>query len=75
MDYKIIFAPALGLKPEFEKLYQNQAEAEIALEAISLYTLMLHENGLMRDYTNFGVVARRDAEDGWVEVDGDGNEI
>ena len=70
MDYKIIFAPCLGCSAAFEKEYGSLEEAETAMTAISLYTLMLHECSLMPDRANCGMVLKR--EDGlWLEVDDD----
>ena len=75
MDYKCVFIPSInGPEVEFVQEYNTAIEAETALNAIANYTLLLHGAGLMPDYSNTGMVFRRDGED-WIEIDGDGNEI
>ena len=73
--YKVLFVPALGSEAQFEKEYETQKEAETALEAVSLYTLMLHECSFMDDHSNCGMVLTLDALGDWVEIDDDGDEI
>jgi len=75
MDYKIIFVPKLGEEFSFEKEYETREEAEQAMVAISLYTLMLHECSLMPDYSNTGCVFKKDGLGFWIEIDEDGFEI
>jgi hypothetical protein len=75
MEYKVVFYPVLKLtaKP-FEQSYETSAAAEIALDAISNYTLDLHEKNLMPDHSNTGLVMKLvDGE--WIEIDADEDEI
>lgn len=75
MDYKCVFIPVInGTGCEFEQEYHTSEEAETALNAIANYTLFLHETRLMPDYSNVGMVMRKDGDD-WIEIDGDGNEF
>jgi hypothetical protein len=74
MDYKILFIPAMGREEQFEKEYETHQQAEIALDAIANYTLLLHDHDLMADYSNCGMVLERVGDD-WIEIDGDGNEL
>ena len=77
MNYKVEFNPALEMLRAyivFERGYPTHQEAEAALNAIADYTLLLHEQGLMPDYSNCGMVMEKRGDD-WIEIDGDGNEI
>ena len=74
MDYRIRFIPKILDPGVFEKEYDTLAEAETALEAVAQYTLALHELSLMPDYSNYGMVQRKDGDE-WVEIDGDGELI
>lgn len=75
MNYKVLFVPSLDDQDQFEKEYEAQKEAEIALDVIANYTTMLHESGFMQDHANFGMVMMKDEDGDWVEIDGDGEEI
>lgn len=75
MDYKVLFIPAIGDKAEFEKEYETAKEAETALVAISLYTLLLHECSYMPDYSNAGMALKKDEDGDWIEIDEDELEI
>ena len=75
MNYKVLFIPRFGDQSQFEKEFKTQAEAETALSSIAEYTLMLHECSLMPDYSNTGMVLKKDGEGDWIEIDGDGEEI
>jgi len=75
MDYKVLFMPKLGDQAQFEKEFETQPEAEAALVIIAEYTLLLHECSFMPDYSNAGMVLKKDADGDWVEIDGDGEEI
>ena len=69
MKYKIEFVPYIGrLNIKFKKEYETQLEA--ALDAIGLYTLMLHDSELMYDYSNYGIIFRLDTDGEWIEIDG-----
>ena len=74
MDYRIVFVPEIPGSGRFMKEYETQEEAETALEAVALYTLALHDLSLMPDYSNYGMVQRKDGDE-WVEIDGDGELI
>lgn len=74
MDYKAVFIPAVGQDAVFEQEFKTSEEAEAAIMAIANYTLFLHEVSLMPDYSNCGMVMKRDGDD-WIEIDGDVEEI
>lgn len=74
MDYKAVFIPAVGQDGVFEREFATHEEAEAAMTSIADYTLFLHECSLMPDYSNTGMVMKRDGDD-WIEIDGDGEEI
>ena len=68
--YKLEFNPKIGLAKQFVRGFETHAEAEAALSIIADYTLFLHDNLLMNDFSNVGCIYR--LEDGdWIEVDGD----
>ena len=73
-DFKVCFMPHIGETFLFEKEYETRQEAEVVLNAIADYTLMLHDCSLMPDYSNIGSVLQR-TSDGWFDIDADGNEI
>ena len=72
--YQVWFNPCFGSDGVFEKEFETQQEAELALEVIADYTLMLHECSLMEDHSNCGMVLGWDGDE-WIEIDGDGNEL
>ncbi|MCK5607384.1 hypothetical protein KAR91_36205 [Candidatus Pacearchaeota archaeon] len=74
MVYKAVFIPRVGQERAFEQEFVTLEEAEAAMTAIANYTLFLHEVFLMPDYSNCGMVLRKDGDD-WIEVDGEGEEI
>jgi len=68
--FKVLFIPKFfGAMDQFEKEFETQAEAEAALIAIAEYTLMLHECSLMPDFSNTGMVLKKDNEGDWVEIE------
>lgn len=73
--FKVMFIPELKCGAQFEKEYSTMEEAEAALEVVAQYTKMLHECSLMPDYSNVGMVLKRDENGHWIEIDADGNEI
>jgi hypothetical protein len=75
MDFKIVFIPKVGETFTFEKEYPTQEQAESAMTAIADYTLMLHDCSLMSDWSNCGMVFKKNGCSEWVEIDGDGEEI
>lgn len=74
MDYKAVFIPVVGQDAVFEQEFKTSEEAEAAMMAIANYTLFLNEVSLMPDYSNCGMLMKRDGDD-WMEIDGDGEEI
>jgi len=74
MDFKIVFIPAVGNVVGFEKEYETLKDAVLALDAIANYTLFLHGKGVMYDFTNCGMIFKKDGGD-WVEIDDDGNYV
>ena len=59
--YTIKFHPMLGSigtdeHAVFEKEYSTLKEAVTALDAIAEYTLMLHDNGFMNDWSNLAEI-------------------
>lgn len=76
MNYKTVFNPGIETNAgNFEQEFATHAEAEAALDAVANYTLMLHEHGLMPDFSNYGMVMRKDDEGEWIEIDGDDEEL
>jgi hypothetical protein len=75
MDYKIIFIPKISDTFTFEREYETQEQAEAAMTAIADYTLMLHECSIMPDYSNCGMVYRKNGRSEWVEIGEDGEEL
>ena len=72
MNYKVSFIPAaFESKAQYEQECETQEEAEVILNAIANYTLLLHEHNLMPDHSNCGMVLKRDNDD-WIEIDSDG---
>lgn len=75
MNYKVIFIPAYGQEAKFEQQCKTIEEAEAILNAIGNYTLLLHECSFMEDFSNAGMVCKKDKDGEWVEIDEDENEI
>lgn len=74
--YKVVFEPNTDTLRSlaFEKTCLNLCQAESVLSAISDYTLFLHDEKMMPDHSNVGMVMQLiDGE--WIEIDGDGNII
>ena len=72
MDYKLEFTPKLGLASTFQRRFDTHEEAEAALNAIADYTLFLHSNLLMGDFSNVGCIYKL-VDGDWLEIDDDGN--
>lgn len=71
-NFKVFFIPHLGWEEGegiFEKECETHTEAELVLNTIADYTLMLHDCSIMPDYSNMGWISRKDGG-GWVEIDG-----
>ena len=69
MKYKAMFVPYAGKAGQWEQEFNTIEEAEAALLAVSLYTLVLHELSIMPDYSNYGMVLVLDDDGDWIEVD------
>ena len=74
MNYMVEFIPAVGTVKGFEKECETLKDAVLVLDGIANYTLFLHDNKVMHDYTNCGMIYKK-VDDEWVEIDDDGNEI
>jgi len=74
-NFKIEFMPQVdtGLF-SFESEYETIIQAVAVLNAIANYTLFLHECSLMPDYSNVGMLFKRDGSN-WIEIGDDGIEI
>ena len=76
MDYKVIFIPRFGEDGgQCEQECNTVTEAESVLKAIANYTLLLHECSLMGDFSNCGMIVKKDVDGEWFEIDEDENEI
>lgn len=70
--YRAVFVPAIENSNigEFTMEFDTPEQAQAALDAIARYTLFLHRNELMVDYSNTGSV--EEFVDGeWEELDED----
>ena len=56
MEYKMVFTPNIAGPTVFEQEFETLQEANAALDAIANYTLMLHDEDFMPDYSNYGTV-------------------
>jgi len=74
MDYKVGFIPAVGWSISFERECETLKDAVLVLEGIANYTLFLHRQKIMPDFTNCGMIYKK-VGDEWIELDDDGNEI
>ena len=72
MNYQVVFTNLIGggILKSFRQEFSSPEEAEQALDLIANYTLFLHENALMPDYSNMGIVLKREGDE-WVEIDTD----
>jgi len=55
-NYRVIFFPRLGVESEFVKECKSMDEAILITEAIGDYTLFLHEQRFMTDFSNYAVI-------------------
>jgi len=55
-NYRVIFFPRLGTESEFIKDCKSMHEAILVTEAIADYTLFLHHDGFMKDFSNYAVI-------------------
>jgi len=73
-QYRFIFTPSLERDcRSFEgEPVSHQEMAEGQLSIIATYTLHLHEDNLMEDYSNYGWIEKRGcSESEWEEIDED----
>lgn len=74
MKYRFVFYPAIGATqaPEFKGQPVSSLElAEGQMNIIANYTLHLHENNLMTDFSNTGYIERRGLNGDWEELSED----
>ena len=74
-EYKAVFSPCISEDSKFVKRCETQEQAELALNVIEEYTLMLNASLLMPDFINDGGGVYRLIDGEWYQVDGDGNEL
>ena len=67
-EFRVLFNPSLTSKPFTSGSYISYDDAKSVLEDIASYTLMLHEQRLMPDHSNFGVVQQKIGIH-WVDTD------
>ena len=66
--YKVSFQPNIDDEEIYENVYDTKKEAEVVLNAISAYTLSLHDAQLMYDYSNLGWIDEL-IDSSWVTID------
>ena len=73
IKYRMLFSPnVFGCGDPFVgEPVDSQELAEGQLNVIANYTLLLHEQDLMADHSNYGCVERMDDDGDWVDVDED----
>ena len=69
MEYRFVFCPAIGVtqEPFYGNSVGSEELAQEQLNIIAEYTLHLHKNNLMQDYSNLGYIELFDGED-WNEI-------
>ncbi len=74
MEYRFVFCPAFGVTTA-EVFYGNSVTskelAEGQMNIIASYTLHLHRNKLMSDFSNFGRIEQKSNTGDWEEVNED----
>ena len=70
-NFKISFIYAMELSSDsYDQEFKTLEEAKAALESVALYTLVLHEKGIMPDYSNVAFI--QEYVDGeWEEINGE----
>ena len=73
MEYRFVFCPAMGGAVRVDPFYgdpvNNKSIAKDQLNAVANYTLHLHSNNLMTDFSNMGFFQERESStDDWVDV-------
>jgi len=74
MEFRFVFYPAIGVTQAPEFIGQPVSSLELAegqMNIISNYTLHLHENKLMTDFSNTGYIERRENNGEWEEISED----
>ena len=79
--FKMVFIPSIDSSisdntnhNEYVSYHKTLDEALLVLNTVSEYTLMLHDNSLMPDYSNVGMLFHNiDGE--WVDIDEEGMAI
>lgn len=68
-EFKIIFNPTIEHNiSAFECEFCNYQLAKVVLNTVANYTLYLHDQSLMHDYSNIGLIVQMvDGE--WIEID------
>ena len=70
--FRLSFSPAMDhislQDVEFTREYESYRDALMVKNAIADYTLLLHHNELMADYSNMAIIEVFDIDE-WVEVD------
>lgn len=67
-EFKVVFYPAIGTDNVFERECDSFSQAEIILDTIADYSLMLGDSGLMSDHSNSGVIQKL-VKDEWLDID------
>ena len=70
MKFRFVFFSAIGASqiPFYGSSVSSQELAEGQLNIISNYTLHLHNENLMQDYSNFGYIEKF-IDDDWEEIE------
>ena len=69
LNYRLNFVPAIEVSSDSIKVRSATLEgARQELDIIANYTLFLHDNGMMRDYSNVGWIEKL-VNGEWEEVD------
>jgi len=69
-NYKVVFNPNMGGQ-QFEKECPTLDIAKAVFDAVADYTLFLHDNGLMPDYSNWGQILIEDDDGDWIGYEED----
>ncbi|MCK4843252.1 MAG: hypothetical protein KAT04_15430 [Methylococcales bacterium] len=69
-EYRFVFCPAIGLSqtPFYGDSVSSLELAEGQLNIIANYTLHLHNENLMQDYSNVGYIEKY-IDDDWEEIE------
>ena len=71
MEYRFVFFPAFGVTTA-ESFYgasvTSKELAEGQMNIVAKYTLHLHSNKLMADFSNFGRIEKKSNDGDWTEI-------